>query len=364
MSGELRTLDASITQALVTSGDLRRLTPQQKTEYYIYRCEQIGVDPSARPFDLLLLNGKEVLYANAGLTQQLSNNRNLSFEVTGREKVDDLYIVYGRVTDKEGRWTEDMGAVSIGGMKADGLVNQLLKAQTKCHRRCVLAHCGLGELDESEIETIPAQAFLEYTPWTDQQLADAKLIAADLEQSLFDAGMSEEEALAAAKKYRNEIGEGTIENWCNRVAAASARKTPKPTLPAPPVVIPAAEALPPKRGRKPRPETAQEALTAQQTLKNEAKEPISDATNDFLDGLEPYEAIDADQYEALGILLEANGIDRNQMRAYCHRAGHLLPSKTPTLARMKAEEFAKFRSRMANAQSAARVAAIINKTVS
>jgi hypothetical protein len=47
-----------------------------------------------------------------------------------------------------------MGAVSIAGLKGDALVNATLKAITKAKRRVTLSICGLGMLDETEIDTI------------------------------------------------------------------------------------------------------------------------------------------------------------------------------------------------------------------
>ena len=64
-------------------------------------------------------------------------------------------MVSTRCTGKDGRVSENQGAVSIGTLKGDMLANAILKATTKAIRRTVLAHCGLGMLDESETETIP-----------------------------------------------------------------------------------------------------------------------------------------------------------------------------------------------------------------
>jgi hypothetical protein len=51
-----------------------------------------------------------------------------------------------------------MGATSIKGLAGDNLVNAKLKAITKAKRRLTLSICGLGFLDETEIETIPGAA--------------------------------------------------------------------------------------------------------------------------------------------------------------------------------------------------------------
>lgn len=148
-------IDPAIIESIVTKGDLSGLNQVQKVQYYNYRCKQIGLDPSAKPFDLLNLSGKQVLYANAGATQQLCNLHKLSTQITNKERVDDIYVVSVRVTGADGRSSENQGAVSIGNLRGDALANAVLKCTTKAIRRSVLAHCGLGMLDETEVETIP-----------------------------------------------------------------------------------------------------------------------------------------------------------------------------------------------------------------
>ena len=148
-------LDPKIQESIVLRGDLSGLNESQKKEYYLYRCKQVGLDPAAKPFDLLKLNGKEILYANASCTQQLCSIHRLSTQITHRERLDDIFLVSVRVTGADGRVSENAGAVAVGNLKGDSLANAILKATTKAIRRAVLAHCGLGMLDETEVESIP-----------------------------------------------------------------------------------------------------------------------------------------------------------------------------------------------------------------
>lgn len=155
MSESRAVLDPKIQESLVLRGDLSGLNPEQKKQYYLYRCQQVGLDPAAKPFDLLTLNGKEVLYANANATQQLCSLHKLSTQITHREQLGDIYVVSVRVTGADGRVSENQGAVSIGGLAGEKLANAYLKGVTKAIRRSVLAHIGLGMLDESEVDSIP-----------------------------------------------------------------------------------------------------------------------------------------------------------------------------------------------------------------
>jgi hypothetical protein len=133
-------LDPAVIESIVIKGDLSGLNQTQKVAYYNFRCQQAGLDPAAKPFDLLTLNGKQVLYANASCTQQLCAIHKLSTQVVHRERMDDIYIVSVRVTGADGRVSENQGAVAIGHLKADALANAVLKATTKAIRRAVLSH--------------------------------------------------------------------------------------------------------------------------------------------------------------------------------------------------------------------------------
>ena len=153
--GAVATLDPAIQSSIVLRGDLSGLNEDQKKQYYLYRCKQVGLDPAAKPFDLLTLNGKQILYANASATQQLCALHKLSTQITHRERVDGIYLVSVRCTGADGRVSENQGAVDVGNLVGERLANAILKATTKAIRRSVLAHCGLGMLDETEVETIP-----------------------------------------------------------------------------------------------------------------------------------------------------------------------------------------------------------------
>ena len=256
MKQEVRTtatIDPKILESLVIRGDLGGLSPQQKVEYYGYRCAQVGLDPSAKPFDLMVFQGKQVLYANKSCTEQLIAKHGLSTQIVAREKVDDIYCVHARVTGSDGRFSENMGAVPLKGLQGDAMANALLKATTKAVRRTVLAHCGLGMLDESEVETIPgavveripiveytrpgdAEPVIEVDPdeWTDDQREEAKACLMDFAETTTAAGweIDHPKIQATLKKFRLEIGDGSYNNWQNRLQLAAERAVkaaPKPS---------------------------------------------------------------------------------------------------------------------------------------
>jgi len=201
-------LDSSIVASLVTTGDLSRLSPSEKVAYYSYRCQQAGLDPAAKPFDLLKLNGREVLYANASCTQQLCGIHKLSVEIVSSTKLDDLYIVQARVRSPDGRSSDNMGAVPLGQLKGEALANAMLKATTKAIRRTVLAHIGLGMLDEMEVATIPGAAVAEFTndPRGDLSGVDHKLRDKHV-SAIADILNSDADEVAIAQMLREYVAE-------------------------------------------------------------------------------------------------------------------------------------------------------------
>jgi hypothetical protein len=163
MSQALTTTGADagdIMERVIAAGDLSKLTPTDRTRYYNAVCQSVGLNPFTRPFEYLALNGKLVLYARKDATEQLRRINQISIRKLEKEQEGDLYIVTAYARAPDGREDMDMGAVSTKGLAGDALVNARLKAVTKAKRRVTLSICGLGFLDETEVETIPGARML------------------------------------------------------------------------------------------------------------------------------------------------------------------------------------------------------------
>lgn len=145
---------ATAVEAALVTGDLSKLTTEQRIAYYRATCDSLGLNYLTKPFDYLTLNGKLVLYANRGTTDQLRSNKGVSCTIVSRERMDDVYIVAARATLADGRYDESTGVVTVGNLKGDALANALMKAETKAKRRATLSICGLGWMDETEVETV------------------------------------------------------------------------------------------------------------------------------------------------------------------------------------------------------------------
>ena len=151
----IQTNEQTQIEQVLVAGDLAKLTGDQRLAYYQRLCETLGLNPLTQPFQYLQLSGKLVLYATKSCTDQLRQLHGVSITSVTSAQVGDVYVVTAAATDRQGRTDCATGAVSIAGLKSDALANALMKSETKAKRRVTLSLCGLGMLDESEVETIP-----------------------------------------------------------------------------------------------------------------------------------------------------------------------------------------------------------------
>ena len=145
---------AELLEAVIIRGDLAKMAPAQRLDYYSQVCQSVGLNPLTKPFEYIVLNGKMTLYAKKDCADQLRKINGVSIDRTEIDKDGDFIsvTVYGH--DKTGRSDVELGVVSKKDMRGD-LANAMMKAMTKAKRRLTLSLCGLGWLDETEVETIP-----------------------------------------------------------------------------------------------------------------------------------------------------------------------------------------------------------------
>jgi len=146
----------AVMERVIAAGDLGKLSPGDRVCYYGAVCDSIGLNPLTKPFDYLSLSGRLVLYANKGCTDQLRNIRGVSLH----GPIDISYIgdhvqVRVEMIDSTGRIDGDVAVVSLKGLQGEAWANAVMKAVTKAKRRATLSLCGLGMLDETEVDTIP-----------------------------------------------------------------------------------------------------------------------------------------------------------------------------------------------------------------
>jgi hypothetical protein len=151
---ELTKQQTEIISSIVLHGDISKLNNEQRVTYVKQVCDRLGIDWTTQPFQILKLNGKEKLYATKDATDQLRVVNRVSIYKLEKSIESGLcvFTAYARDQKKE---DASSGAVSIEGLKGESLANAIMKAETKAKRRVTLSICGLGMLDENEIDAIP-----------------------------------------------------------------------------------------------------------------------------------------------------------------------------------------------------------------
>lgn len=147
-------MDAQLAESVLLGGDLSRLTPAQRVNYYQRVCASLGLNPLTKPFDYIQLNGKLTLYAKKDATDQLRKISGVSIDDVEIVETEKQFIVKVKGHDRDGRSDVEVGVVNKTDMRGD-TANAQMKAVTKGKRRLTLSLCGLGWLDETEVQTIP-----------------------------------------------------------------------------------------------------------------------------------------------------------------------------------------------------------------
>lgn len=165
MNAALEELSNEIVEQLMIKGDISGLNQEQIIEYYRYQCFRNGLDPASKPFDVITLQGKKVLYPTKGCCEQLRKIHGISVIDTTIDKINNEYVCTCKVKSVDGRTDIDVGAIPATDH------NSLMKAITKAKRRATLSICGLGDVDEAH----PA----EYTIQSELQQPRSQILLED-----------------------------------------------------------------------------------------------------------------------------------------------------------------------------------------
>lgn len=153
---------------LVLNGDIAKMSNEMKVEYYNKLCHSLSLNPVTKPFQIISFQGKTILYATKDCTDQLRKINKVSIVELNQDIKEGLCISKCKVQDKDNRYDIATGCVNIAGIKGDALANAIMKSETKSKRRATLSICGLGILDESELDTMPTYTTSDITQVTTQ----------------------------------------------------------------------------------------------------------------------------------------------------------------------------------------------------
>lgn len=166
---DLAVLSQDIEKVLM-HGDLSPLSPSQRVQYHNNVCKTMGLNPATKPFEYMTFRGKTVLYATKNCAEQLRKIYRISLRIVERKMEDGNYCVTVRASTPDGREDEDFAEIPVGSLRGENLANAKMKCTTKAKRRATLSICGLGMLDESEVESIE-RTEKDVTPTTVEDLA-------------------------------------------------------------------------------------------------------------------------------------------------------------------------------------------------
>lgn len=148
-------VDPAVVENVIVNNDLSKLTPAQRFDFVQGLCKSLNLNILSRPFQYLQLSGKLTLYATKDCTDQLRKMNGISIVITERIVYDDIFVVHAKAITPSGRTDESTGSVPyFKNMTPADKANAMMKAETKAKRRVTLSVCGLGMLDESELDTM------------------------------------------------------------------------------------------------------------------------------------------------------------------------------------------------------------------
>lgn len=216
--------ETSAVERALVQGDLNGLSEEQRLAYYHKVCESLDLNPYTKPFDYIKLNNKLVLYAKKDCADQLRSKHGISIRIVHREIVDGVYEVTARASRADGREDEDVGAVSIKGLSGDALANAHMKALTKAKRRVTLSICGLGFLDESELESIPEVRVASVSSAPPPQIEDKSQAAKPNGKPSVPSGAELEKRITDKDAALVAAGVCKPKEFLNAVSAAGEKK--------------------------------------------------------------------------------------------------------------------------------------------
>jgi hypothetical protein len=163
------TVSQTIEQVLI-QGDLTPLKPEERVGYYKAVCKSLGLNPLTSPFGYILFKESETapaklaLYAKKDAAEQLRKIHRVSVipKTTTQEVTEDFATTRLSLMDRTGRTDTATGIVYLW-KKYNGqpyrltgqrLGDAIMKSETKAKRRGTLSICGLGILDEMDLESV------------------------------------------------------------------------------------------------------------------------------------------------------------------------------------------------------------------
>lgn len=187
------------------TGDLSKLTGEQRAALYRRTCDSLGINSLTRPFDWIEFydpetKGKKLtLYPRSACADQLAYQHRIRVRVVEEKIVGTLFKVVVEGTMPNGRSETNVAYLDLterdgSQLKGQRLGNAFMKAHTKAKRRLVFGMVGM------------------MAPPDVEELQQARVVYLDGRGNVLDAPNEEQKALAADPKMAKAIGEPIFED--------------------------------------------------------------------------------------------------------------------------------------------------------
>ena len=156
LQAALKPLDPAAVRSIILDKNVRGLSEDQRAAYIVELCEHIGISWLSKPFDFIPAKkgGGLIVYANKDCAAQLRKVYGVTLKIGETWEAGGNIFVRIHARDKFGREDEDIGFAPIKSKVGEDYGDAYLKAVTKGKRRVTLSICGLGFLDETEVEAV------------------------------------------------------------------------------------------------------------------------------------------------------------------------------------------------------------------
>jgi hypothetical protein len=147
---------------LVLTGDISKLDNIQRVEYYTQLCNSLDLNPLTKPFDILMLKGKTVLYPNKNCAEQLRVKDGVSIYKTESKIENNIFTYKSYARNKYGVLDEAIAAIPVAfyseeekewkSLSPQAISDIMMKCESKSKRRVTFSLCGLGFSEDDEEE--------------------------------------------------------------------------------------------------------------------------------------------------------------------------------------------------------------------
>jgi hypothetical protein len=219
-------INPELIEKITLQNDLAGLTPVQKVQYVQGVCKTMGLNHLTQPIRLMKFQGKEIPYVTKDGGEQLRKINKISITKLDTKILEGgVYVATAYAFSPDGREDSSTGIISISGLKGDALANAMMKAETKAKRRVTLSICGLGFLDESEMDTMPGAQKIEVVE--EKAQVNHQIELHDIDQDLMDISWAKDISELQdiyTKSYKYWIGKRDKDNVQKVIQSKDKRK--------------------------------------------------------------------------------------------------------------------------------------------